>query len=123
MDRLAAGNYLLLTTFRRSGTAVPTPVWAAREGAELFVWTAAESGKVKRIRNGGAVELRECDLRGNPKGPDAVPGTARLLDEAATEHVRDLIKAKYGVLGRITLFGSRLRRGRTGTIGIAITLD
>jgi PPOX class probable F420-dependent enzyme len=119
VERLSAGNYVLLTTFRRTGVGVPTPVWVVRDGDELVVWSAATAGKVKRIRNGGAVELAACNLRGNARGP-VVKGEARLLDASGSERARRLIRAKYGVLGWLTVFGSRVRRGRDGSVGIAI---
>ncbi|TQM83628.1 hypothetical protein FHX81_6054 [Saccharothrix saharensis] len=117
---LAAGKYLLLTTFRKDGTAVPTPVWVAGDQGVLFAWSAADAGKVKRIRRSGDVRIGPCDVRGKPTG-EQVPATARLLDQAGSDRVRSLIAKKYGVLGRLTLLGSRLRRGRDGTIGIEIT--
>lgn len=64
LERLGAAQYLLLTTFRRDGTAVPTPVWVARDGAELVVFTAPNAGKVKRIRRDGAVRVGPCTMRG-----------------------------------------------------------
>jgi hypothetical protein len=121
LDRLAAGKYVLVTTFRKNGTPVPTPVWVVRDGDEVVIWTAANTGKVKRIRNNGAVELAECDLRGRPRGA-TVKGTARILDEAGSERTRRLIKAKFGVIGWVTVLGSTIRRGRKGTVGIAINL-
>jgi len=121
VDRLAAGKYVLVTTFRKNGTPVPTPVWVVRDGDEVVIWTAANTGKVKRIRNNGAVELAECDLRGRPHGA-VVKGTARILDEAGSERTRRLIKSKFGLLGWVTILGSTIRRGKKGTIGIAITL-
>lgn len=81
LERLGAAQYLLLTTFRRDGTPVPTPVWVARDGAELVVFTAPNAGKVKRIRRDGAVRVGPCTMRGRPMGGD-VPGRARVLDRA-----------------------------------------
>jgi hypothetical protein len=121
LDQLAAAKYLLLTTFRKNGTAVPTPIWFARDGAELVVWTPTDSGKVKRIRRDGAVTVAACDVRGKQSG-EASPATARLLDAAGTERARSLIVKRYGLLAWLTVQGSKLRRGRDGTVGIAITL-
>ncbi|HKT03769.1 MAG TPA: PPOX class F420-dependent oxidoreductase [Rugosimonospora sp.] len=120
VDRLGAGSYVLLTTFRKNGTAVPTPLWVVADGEQFAVWTPAAAGKVKRIRRNPAVTVAPCDVRGRPQG-DAVPATARLLDAAGTARVRALLRRKYGLIGRITIAGSRLRRGRAGTIAIAIT--
>ncbi|MGC5031450.1 PPOX class F420-dependent oxidoreductase [Micromonospora sp. DT229] len=121
LDRLAAEKYILLTTFRKDGRAVPTPVWAVRDGDALAVWTAADAGKVKRIRRSGKVTVAPCDVRGRPHGA-AVPATATLYDPGAMERIRGLIKQKYRVLGRLSLLGSRLRRGQGGTIGIRLEL-
>ncbi|MFC0531737.1 PPOX class F420-dependent oxidoreductase [Phytohabitans kaempferiae] len=122
LDRLARETYVLLTTFRRDGRAVATPVWAVRDGDALMVWTVADSGKVKRIRRNGAVTVAPCDLRGNPHG-EAVSGHATLTGSAeGDDHVRRLIVRKYGLLGRITMLGSRIRRGRHGTVGLRVTL-
>jgi PPOX class probable F420-dependent enzyme len=122
VDQLGAEKYVLLTTFRRDGRAVPTPVWVVRDGDALAVWTAADSGKVKRIRRSGRVTVAPCDVRGKPHGP-AVAGRATIGDAAAGEHVRGLLVRKYGLLGRLTILGSRLRRGTAGTVAVRVTLD
>ncbi|GLX52663.1 PPOX class F420-dependent oxidoreductase [Streptomyces hygroscopicus subsp. hygroscopicus] len=121
LARLAAGKYLLVTSYRGNGTPVATPVWVVRDGASLGVWTAADSFKVKRIRNRAGVLVGPCDLRGNPTG-DQTPATAEIADPATTARYRALIARKYGLLGRLTLLGSRLRRGVDGTVGIRVTL-
>src|SRR3954468_9998858 len=118
-SELGAGKYLLLTTYRKDGRAVPTPVWVVAEGGTLFAWSASDSGKVKRIRRDGKVDVGPCDVKGKPTG-ESVAAHAELLDEGGTERVRGLIAKKYGIAGRLTLWGSRLRRGRNGTVGIAI---
>ncbi|WP_320067322.1 PPOX class F420-dependent oxidoreductase [Micromonospora sp. RTGN7] len=121
LDRLAAEKYVLLTTFRKDGRAVSTPVWAVRDGDTLAAWTAVDSGKVKRIRRSGAVTVAPCDLRGRPHG-EAVAGHAIICDPAETRRIRELLKQKYRLMGRLSLLGSRLRRGERGTVGIRITL-
>ncbi|MGW2823590.1 PPOX class F420-dependent oxidoreductase [Streptomyces sp. NPDC001443] len=118
--RLGAGKYLLITSYRKNGTGVPTPVWVVRDGEALGAWTVADSWKVKRIRARGDVLVGPCDVRGNPTG-DPVPATAEICDAETTARYRDLLARKYGILGRLTLLGSRLRRGKDGTVGIRIT--
>ncbi|MEU8259501.1 PPOX class F420-dependent oxidoreductase [Micromonospora sp. NPDC048999] len=122
LDRLAEEKYVLLTTFRADGRAVPTPVWAVRDGDALAVWTAADTGKVKRIRRDGRVTVAPCDVRGRPHG-EAVPGHATICDLVGTRRIRGLLKQKYRLIGRLSLLGSRLRRGETGTVGLRIVLD
>ncbi|RLK62250.1 PPOX class F420-dependent oxidoreductase [Actinokineospora cianjurensis] len=119
---LGEGKYLLVTTFKRDGTPVATPVWVAVDGTDLVFWTVRDSWKVKRLRRDPRVEVGPSDLRGNPLGPSTA-ARARLLDDPTSERVRRLIQRKYGILGRLTIGGSRLRRGTKGTIGVAISQD
>lgn len=118
--RLAAGSYLLVTTYKKDGSTVATPVWVVRDGNALGIWTVADSWKVKRIRNRADVLVGPCDVRGNPTG-ESVPATAEILSPAGTAAYRTLLRRKYGLLGVLTLAGSKLRRGDKGTIGIRIT--
>ena len=121
ITELGEGQYLLLTTFRKDGTAVPTPVWVVPgEGDVIYAWSARDTGKVKRIRRSGDVEIGPCDFKGAPKG-ESIKAHATLLDDDASDVVRAKIVKKYGVSGWLTMFGSKLRRGRTGTVGIEIT--
>ncbi len=117
---LASGKYLLVTTYKKDGSSVPTPVWVVPDGDVLGIWTAADSWKVRRIRNRADVLVGPCDMRGNPTGPPT-PATAEVLDAAGTARYRSLITKKYGLVGRLTLFGSKLRRGAAGTVGVRIT--
>jgi uncharacterized protein len=120
--QLGEEQYLLVTTFRRDGTPVATPVWAAREGEALLVWTVGDSGKVKRIRRDGTVTVAPCTVRGKPTG-EAVPARAELLGAEGGVHVRELIKRKYGLRGRLFVWASVRRRGADATVGIRITLS
>ncbi|ELS58768.1 PPOX class F420-dependent oxidoreductase [Streptomyces viridochromogenes] len=119
--RLGAGKYLLITSYRKNGTGVATPVWVVPDGDALGIWTVADSWKVKRIRARSDVLVGPCDLRGRPTG-EQVPATAEICDEATGARYRTLIARKYGITGRLTLLGSRLRRGAHGTVGIRVTL-
>ena len=122
IDRLAASTYIALTTYKKDGTAVPTPVWVSRADGKLYVWTQADSGKVKRIRNRGHVMVAPSDARGVPQGA-AVDASAVVLDDPdAVAKVEDAHRAKYGTQFRLfRLAGRVLRRGR-GYAGIEITV-
>ncbi|MCS7478292.1 PPOX class F420-dependent oxidoreductase [Umezawaea endophytica] len=120
IGELGEGKYLLLTTFRKDGRAVATPVWVVREGDGVAAWSATDSGKVKRIRRDGRVLVGPCDIKGKPTG-ESVEARAALMDQAETERVRGLIRKKYGVTGKLTVWGSLLRRGKSGSVGISIT--
>lgn len=122
LQRLGDEKYVQLTTFRKNGKAVPTPVWIVRVGDELRVWSERDAGKVKRIRNNGTVELTACDMRGRTTHGETVTGKAYVLDDAASDEIRAAIKRKYGLVGKITMLGSQLRGGKERTVGVGIRL-
>jgi uncharacterized protein len=95
-----SARYLALTTFRRNGAAVTTPVWFAADGGRLLVWTSPSSGKAKRLRANPAVTIAPCSVRGQLLGP-AVDATAILLPDSAARLVQDQLNAKYGLVKRI----------------------
>jgi PPOX class probable F420-dependent enzyme len=121
VDSLGSAPFVLVTTYRKDGRAVPTPVWVVRDGDAIAIWTVRDAGKVKRVRRDGTVLVGPCDLRGRLTGAE-VAGQASIMDADGTARVRALLKRKYGLMGRLTLWGSRLRRGADGTIGIRIAL-
>ncbi|MFI8347965.1 PPOX class F420-dependent oxidoreductase [Streptomyces sp. NPDC085596] len=121
VSRLGSGKYLLVTSYRKDGTPVATPVWVVPDGDALGVWTSADSYKVKRIRRRADVLVGPCDMRGRPTGVQH-PATAEIADPTTTARYRTLIARKYGITGRLTLLGSKLRRGTEGTVGIKVTL-
>lgn len=120
-QELADAKYILLTSFRKSGEGIATAVWAAADGDRLVAWTPTDSFKVKRILRNPRVKVAVCDLRGRPLS-DHVEGTAEVLDSQGTERVRNVLAKKYGILGWLAIKGSIVRRGRNGTIGLAISL-
>jgi uncharacterized protein len=119
LEQLSSEKYVLLTTFRKDGRAVATPIWAMPDPAGLAVWTPRDSGKIKRIRNSGRVTVAACDVRGNPRG-EAVEGRARIGDQADRLRIGKALTRKYGVSGWLVLTGSRLRRGVHGTVAVLI---
>jgi hypothetical protein len=121
VDRLAAEKYVLLTTYRKDGTGVPTPVWVARDGESLLVWSAPDAGKVKRVRRDPRVAVAPCTSRGRPTGPE-VSGTAELVEGAAAAPVHRAVTSRYGLLGTVIGLVSRLRRRGDHGAGIRIHL-
>jgi uncharacterized protein len=98
-------KYISLTTFRKSGAAVPTPVWFGEQGEKLYVMTRSDSGKYKRIRNNSHVRIAPCTVRGKIIGPDFA-AEARILPPADWPLAHETIKKKYW-LARITFFWSK----------------
>ena len=83
---LPAKGVALLTTFRRSGQGVPTPVEIRVRGERVYFITWSTTGKVKRLAHTSNVMLARCTRMGKPTGP-SVAGTARRLDGAEAKAV------------------------------------
>ena len=75
---LRAQKYISLTTFRKTGAAVATPVWFGEQDGKLYVMTLSKMGKAKRIRNNPQVRVAPCTMRGKVTGPEFA-AIARLL--------------------------------------------
>src|SRR6185503_11319584 len=80
LDREA---YISLATFRRDGREVPTPVWFARRGERLYVFTEGDAGKVKRLRNGPRARVAACNVVGRVHG-DWIEARGRVVDDPQT---------------------------------------
>ena len=101
-------RYMSLGTFRRSGTEVATPVWFAADNGKLYVFTAGESGKVKRLLHSPRARVAPSDVRGRVLGPWR-QATARILTERdPIEQARAALRAKYGWQMRLGDLLSRL---------------
>jgi PPOX class probable F420-dependent enzyme len=110
LDALGAERFVSLTTFRKTGEAVSTPVWIARDGDALVVTTPERSGKVKRLRANPSIRIAACSVRGRPKGA-WLPGRARRVDDPATVAAAyRVLRRKYGLQMLLDLF-SRLAGG------------
>lgn len=109
MDEFVGASYLSLTTFRRDGRPVATPVWFAIDGDRILVWSGAAEGKVKRIRNNSRVMISRCDYKGKAKGP-AVEATATLLPAEAGGDVHRLLNRKYWYVKPPLEFLQRIER-------------
>jgi PPOX class probable F420-dependent enzyme len=93
LAELADERYVSLTTFRKDGTPVATPVWVAGDDGRLLVVTGADSWKVRRIRHDPRVRVAPCTGLGKLRG-DAVDAQAEIV--ADTRLVEELEDHKYG---------------------------
>ncbi len=112
-------RFISLTTYRRTGAAVSTPVWVAREGDALVVTTPADSGKVKRLRHTPRVEMRPCGRTGKVRdGAPVVTGQVEIVDEDQSQ----LFRSKYGLEYRLFMGIERLgKSGRRPRVLLRIT--
>jgi PPOX class probable F420-dependent enzyme len=99
-EGLRGHKYALLHTLRRSGEAVPTPVWFGLADGKLYFRSYADAAKLKRIRANPRVLVGPCDVRGKPKGA-LVEGRARILSGSEEGRAEEAIKANYGLFRRV----------------------
>ena len=93
-------KYISLSTFRKNGAKIATPVWFGEDGDKLYVMTLSKMGKTKRIRNNPQVTVAPCTMRGKLTGPE-IAATARILPPEEHAHARQTINRKY-LLARLS---------------------
>ena len=98
-------KYVSLTTFRKNGVGVATPVWFGEEDGKLYVMTRGDMGKSKRIRNNPQVRVAPCTIRGAVTGPEFA-AKARILPPEDHAHARQTINRKYW-MARLPLIWAR----------------
>ncbi|MCU1363912.1 MAG: putative F420-dependent enzyme [Acidimicrobiaceae bacterium] len=125
----AEGKYVLLTTYRRDGRAVSTPVWVVGlDQGRVGFTTSSGSGKYKRLRHTDRVTVQPCDVRGRVKpGTTAQNATAVVVSGTEYLAIKSKVRAKYGVMWYVTQFlgavGGVVKRHRIpyGDVGVVIT--
>jgi PPOX class probable F420-dependent enzyme len=100
LSALEGHKYVLVTTFKRSGEPVPTPLWFGLADGSLYFRTYADAVKLKRIRNNAQVLVGPCDPRGKPKG-EMVEATARILPAEDHERADRIVQSNYGLFRRL----------------------
>ena len=122
------GKYLGLTTFKRDGSGVTTPVWFVPDDGRLLVETEADSFKVKRIRREPTVSVALCSARGALRELP-VPARAEILPDDEIPRVEGLMARNYRAdilfIKPIRSIQQALRLGkpRGRSVIVAITLS
>src|SRR5699024_5451874 len=118
-------QFYALTTYRRNGSAVSTPIWLAPAGGYWYGYTPGRSGKARRIAHTPAVKVAISDFHGRPLDTWR-SGHARLLPPSELSTARRALRTKYGMQFRVfmlvTLLG-RLRRRGGRAVGLEIDLN
>jgi uncharacterized protein len=104
-SKIRGQKYISLTTIRKNGMNIATPVWFGEDGDKLYVMTRSDMGKVKRIRNNPQVEVAPCTIRGKVTG-EHIAARARILSKEEHAHARQTINRKYW-MARLTQLWSR----------------
>ncbi len=89
-------EFIVLTTYRRDGRAVPTTVWFAYDQGKIYITTGSNAGKIKRVRNNGRVDMTPSDRTGNLLGEPHIEGHAHESTLEERTHAREVLAQKYG---------------------------
>ena len=103
-------KYVNLSTQKKDGSFVNTPVWFAQDGDEndFYIFSAGEAGKVKRIRNFSSVKVAICDVRGNLEGEWNSAQAELIDDEESVIRAYRYLHKKYGLTIKVFDFFSKL---------------
>jgi uncharacterized protein len=121
--RLGDEQFVSLTTFRRSGEPVSSPMWVARDGDALLITTPSGTPKVKRVRRDPRVQLRPSTRFGDVEpGAEVWTGTAEVLDAAPdVRAAHAVLRAKYGLVFRVLTLVERLERSHRTRVILRLT--
>jgi PPOX class probable F420-dependent enzyme len=117
LSQFAGEKYINVETYRKNGQGVRTPVWFIESDGILYVRTADDTGKYKRIRNNPSVQIAPCDMRGSVKGK-WVKGEARIASEEEKLKTFKMLEKKYGMIYKM----SRMFMSSKNYVVIAIRL-
>ncbi len=110
---LDSARYFSLTTYRKDGRGVDTPVWFAGAAGTYYLFSAGDAGKVKRLRRSPRAKVAVCDVRGKVLGT-WIPAEAQLLGDAREIALAlTALRRKYGMQMRVADMLAKLS-GRFG---------
>jgi uncharacterized protein len=126
LEALFPGRYLSVTSFKRDGTGVTTPVWFVSDGGRLFALTDLHSAKVRRMRRNPHVLIASCRADGKLRS-EAVPARVEILTASADlDRVQELLKERYKISYRVVMLiyrvGRRIRGRRSVADGAALAI-
>ena len=125
LEALFPGRYLSVTSFKRDGTGVATPVWFVSDGTRLFALTDLHSAKVRRIRRNPRVLVASCRPDGKLRS-EPVPARAEVLTAtrigARAEAPAERYKISYRIVMLFYRLGRRLRGQHSVADGAALAI-
>ena len=123
IDRLEGGDYLSLATLKKSGEYVATPVWFALHESSYYIFSAPDTGKIKRLRNFEQCRVAACTATGTLTG-EWLEGRARMLEETRDRDIAlAALRERYGWKMKTTDWLSSLSGKFERRIYIKVELD
>ena len=119
LEALFPGRYLSVTSFKRDGTGVATPLWFVSDGRRLLALTDLHSAKVRRIRRNPRVLIAPCRANGKLVSAPMPADVEVLTDTADLERVQALLIERYKLSYRLVMLIYRLGRRLRGQPSVA----
>ena len=119
LEALFPGRFLSVTSFKRDGTGVATPVWSVSDGRRLFAFTDLRSAKIRRIHRNPRVLVASCRPGGKLRREPVAAHAEVLTATADLERVRTHLLARYKISYRVVMLFYRLGRRLRGKQGVA----
>lgn len=116
LQQFNSKHFLNLESFRKNGESMKTPVWFTQAGDVIYVRTVANSGKVKRIRNNGSINIVPCEANGNPTGEWVQAQAVEVSEQATAGLVAQWLEEKYGAERVRQFAAATAAQGRAYTI-------
>lgn len=117
-----SSRYIALTTYRRDGRPVTTPVWAVPVAGSLYVVTTKRSGKARRVQATGRVSFAACNMNGRRILSAWQEGTGRIVqDEARRSEALAALRRKYGWQLSLAMLVYRLRGAHRDRVVLELT--
>jgi PPOX class probable F420-dependent enzyme len=121
IDRIAKSSNVSVTTFRKNGTPVATPVGGVVNDGKLYILSYANTGKLTRLGNNSRVIVAPCNSAGTiPPGAESIEGTGRILDSDETKKAYKLM-ARKTPLARLARAWYVVRGKRDPWVGVEVT--
>ena len=126
---LFPGRYISLTSFKRDGAPVSTPLWFVQDGARLLAITDRDSAKVRRLRHNPHALVAASRGDGKLRGASLAARVEIRTGEVDLEHAARLLRSRYGLTYAATMLAYRLMRRLRGQTGLppgavlVITID
>ena len=122
-SRFRKEEFLSLETYRKNGETIKSPMWFAQENDALYLWTMADTSKVKRIRNNPHVNIAPCKRMGEVTG-EWMTAHATIDDSPImVAQIEAMLLKKIGLFFRIFRFIDAIRDRQKNSHRICIKLS
>jgi PPOX class probable F420-dependent enzyme len=109
-------KFCLLTTFKKNGEGVSSPMWFALDGEKVYMTTRGQSWKVKRLKNDSKVKIGWSNGSGSKHGKLCSATGTVVEDSEEILEAKKRLNQKYGLKKKLIDFGLKFAKDKTEAI-------